>query len=110
MPALLDRPTLIPDPPVVPAQADPDELVLAVRQDHIDRGIRSDSKGCAIVLAAKEATGDRWVSMGRTVLTANGSTWNGGEDVAEFTYAFDSGQRVYPDRFVFKRQVLRSDW
>ena len=101
----LERPTVA---PVLEPAADPDKLVIDVRQEHIDRGTMYEPTRCAIALAAREATGDALASMGRSQLTVNGESWMGGKDVMDFTYAFDSGFPVYPGVFRFKRAAWRS--
>jgi hypothetical protein len=98
--ALLERPA--PSPTV----ADPDILVVVVRQEHIDRGVPTYSDQCAIALAVKEATGSDHVSMGRYELQIGPERWYGGADTAIFTYDFDNHRPVHPERFVFCR--LRS--
>jgi hypothetical protein len=90
-------------PVAAPTVADPDTLVVVVRQEHIDRGVASNAFNCAIALAAQEGTGARLVIMALSILQVDHVDWVGGEDVIDFTFAFDTNRPVQPARFVFTR-------
>jgi hypothetical protein len=91
----LERPVVAP----TLEPADPDELVVVVRQEHIDRGVRSQAASCPIALAARAAGHGGVMFAGLWI----GQTQWYSEEAVEFVRTFDRGDTVYPERFVFRR-------
>ncbi len=86
-----------------------DELVVDVRQEHIDRGVQENNSMCAIALAAREVL-PNWVCVevsgfGELIINrSHGDHYYAADDAKEFVDRFDHNKRlVGPQRFVFRR-------
>jgi hypothetical protein len=83
---------------------------IEIKQEHIDKGIKSNCERCPVALALKDATGKTY-TVG---YEAEVVSWDGGEsllipkDARDFAWHFDHGNPVIP--FVFEAKPAPKYW
>lgn len=81
----------------------PKRLTVTVSRKHIMRGARQAVNYCPIALALQEQTGHLASVLNFHANIADFGYYRLSEKAVEFVSRFDTGKKVQPMRFVFKR-------
>jgi len=77
------------------------KIQVDVRQEHIDRGIKEDSRSCAIALALRDKNYTQVIVEDECTFVYEDTTWFASlpDEALEFIETFDNGNTVEPISF-----------
>lgn len=80
-------------------------MKISVTRKDIEKGIKENSKQCAIALAVRRASRSKNVSVGIIAIYINKKHYSLPDEAYDFMCAFDKGKLVKPLTFETKRKV-----